>query len=755
MATRKIKHLISGKIKHLVSGPGSVFFLILALLSALAMLSAAAQQSSTFEKYYSVLLVINVASLFFLASLIIINLVQLFYRYRAKKLGARLTLRLLIMFVTIAILPISGVYYFSIQLINKGIDSWFNVQIDQALDDALLLGRTALQTSQDDFVSKTKSSADQLAFAESKFATIQMLENLRAQHEINEMTLYSHSGQIIASSSAETSTLVPDRPDPAVMQSLREGKIHSSLEPSGGEGLQMRVLVPVLSSNINTPVKILQTIDQLPLRYSKLGDSVESASREYKNLVYLRQPQKFSFSLTLTLITLVTTLIAVWLAIFSSRRLTAPLRDLAAATRAVSEGSYDKKLPVTSGDDFGVLSESFNNMVFKIQEAQLFANKSREETETQRTYLQTVLAHLSSGVLSFNGQHQLKTTNTTAQQILGIDLKIELNKTISEIVIGHPNFRPFFKSLLDAMITESQEWQMESVINSDRGRQILICRGSRLPGDSINSSGYVIVFDDVTTLIQAQRDAAWGEVARRLAHEIKNPLTPIQLSAERIKRKFMGKLNDKDSAAIDRATRTITQQVESMKSMVDAFASYAQPANMNPTPIEMNKFLLDVIDVHQHDKKHLKISIQIEDDLPNLTADSNRLTQVLNNIILNARDALKLVANPELLIEVKRGQGDLEPYIEFSFIDNGPGFPKELMDRLFEPYVTTKEKGTGLGLAIVKKIIEEHRGSLFAENLATGGAKLIIRIPCFFQQVQLTDPGIRVKTAPLSKEFSQ
>jgi len=726
-------------MNRLLSGPIPVVALSVLLVAAILMLSAAAQHSELFGEYFSVLLAVNALGILALLVLIVANVYRLVRQLRAQTLGSRLTLRVLVMVILLVLTPISIVYYLSVEFINKGIDSWFDDQIEQALDDALMLGRTSLETIKKDNIIKVKELA--LTLSDAQYADVDLVrevDELREQEGFGEMTLFSQTGRIIASSSAEPDRLIPDPPGEPALLELRKGNVYANIEPAGDEGLILRVVVPVVPRDVSQPLRILQVLQPLPLRYTKLGESVQSAFAEYEKLVYLRDPLKFSLVLTLSLVTLLTLLIAVWVAFYVSRRLTAPLAALADGTRAVAAGDYRKQLPVMSNDELGVLVESFSEMTRQIHRAQGAVRRSQREAEEQRTYLETVLAHLSSGVLSFDSRHRLQPLNSSAGQILRADLGAYQGGPLQQLTAAEPRLEPLCNALEDAMAQGASEWQCEVALHGPRGRQVLLCRGSRLPVRGSNRGGYVVVFDDITALIQGQRDAAWAEVARRLAHEIKNPLTPIQLSAERIRHKYLAKLDGRERETLDRATRTIAEQVETMKTMVNAFSSYAQPKQMQPESLDLNVLVQDVVELHKDSP--LSVRLELARTLPMISADRGRLRQVLNNLMINARDALRNVAEPELEISTSEVHEGGARYVELRVQDNGPGFPAELMDRIFEPYVTTKEKGNGLGLAIVKRIVEEHGGALWAENPQRGGARITLRLP-FDEAAAAADEG--------------
>jgi nitrogen fixation/metabolism regulation signal transduction histidine kinase len=727
-------------MNRLLSGPIPLVALSVLLVAAILMLSAAAQHSELFGEYFSVLLAVNALGILALLVLIFANVYRLVRQLRAKTLGSRLTLRVLVMVILLVLTPISIVYYLSVEFINKGIDSWFDDQIEQALDDALMLGRTSLETIKKDNIIKVKELA--LTLSDAQYADVDLVrevDELREQEGFGEMTLFSQTGRIIASSSAEPDRLIPDSPGEPALLELRKGNVYANIEPAGDEGLILRVVVPVVPRDVSQPLRILQVLQPLPLRYTKLGESVQSAFAEYEKLVYLRDPLKFSLVLTLSLVTLLTLLIAVWVAFYVSRRLTAPLAALADGTRAVAAGDYRKQLPVMSNDELGVLVESFNEMTRQINRAQAAVRRSQREAEEQRAYLETVLAHLSSGVLSFDSRHRLQPLNSSAGQILRADLGAYQGGSLQQLTAAEPRLEPLCNALDDAMAQGASEWQCEVALHGPRGRQVLLCRGSRLPVRGSNRGGYVVVFDDITALIQGQRDAAWAEVARRLAHEIKNPLTPIQLSAERIRHKYLAKLEGRERETLDRATRTIAEQVETMKTMVNAFSSYAQPKQMQPESLDLNALVQDVVELHKDSP--VSVRLELARKLPIISADRGRMRQVLNNLVINSRDALRNVADPKLEISTREAHEGGARYIELRVQDNGPGFPAELMDRIFEPYVTTKEKGNGLGLAIVKRIVEEHGGALWAENPQRGGARITLRLP--FDEAAAAAEGTR------------
>lgn len=712
-------------------GPIPAVILSLLLIGALLLLTSATQHSEVSGESHLLLLIIAALGICILLALVVANMWSLRSQWKRQVLGSRLTVKMIGMFVLLVVFPLSAVYYVSTQFLSKGIDSWFDVRVDKAVDDALLLGRTALETIKQEAVDEVSEAATRLVDVRDTFSIVSLLDEIREEGGYLELSVLSENGRIIASSQLDPGVLVPDTPDESVLSEVRGGGRYVNLEPLAGGGQQLRIVIPILTTAISEPSKILQAIKLIPLRYARLAESIETASAHYKQTVFSRGPLKFSLILTLTVVALAAMMLALWVAIVVSRRMVAPLRELAEGTQAVASGDYNKKLEATSTDEFGVLVESFNDMTHEIHRAQSSVRKHQRETERQRTYLEAVLGHLSSGVLSFNSQNKLLTHNAAADQILGLQLQPLKNCNIDQIRDAHPQYEALFSVIKEYIVTGEDEWHAEIPIFTDRGRQVLITRGTKLALGKTRGGGYVVVFDDITELIQAQRDAAWGEVARRLAHEIKNPLTPIQLSAERIRRKYLSKVNPDDRDALDRATRTIAQQVESMKGLVNAFSNYAQPAEQKFEKLDLNQLIRDVAELYSSDDKATLFKFDLDPDLPSITADGARLRQVLNNLIINSKDATTEIAQPEVCIQTRYRFENEQRFVELKLMDNGQGFPMELHDRLFEPYITTKsEKGTGLGLAIVKRIIEEQGGIVWLENLPdTEGAVVTITLP--------------------------
>ena len=714
--------MAAAALKTWRSGVWAVALLLLLLLFALHFLSGAVLKSETLSHWFIPLLIFIVVGLVALSIVVAVNLARLLRDYRRNAAGARLMARMVVMFVVLGMAPVGIVYYYSLQFLMQGIDSWFNVQIDSAMADALELNQATLNMNKRVLLRLSEQMLESIDDSSQTALTL-ALSDLRARSGATEVALATPRGEILASSNINPDVLVPNTPDPLILQQVVSGKNYVQFMPYGESGeLHIRVLVADLSRGL-----ILQAIFPTSERITELSENVQSAYAAYRQRAYMRESIKFSFILALSLVLLASVFAAIWAAFYTSRRMVAPIQAIAEGTRAIAEGELDGQIPVPRyHDELGFLVASFNAMTRRLAQARDMAEQSKQKLEFQRQYLEAVLHHLSTGVMAVDVDGNLRTANRAAEQILGADVGRLIGRPLKELASSYPELEPFVALLSCSMGPEGQDWRQELVLHRHQGRQFLICGCTRLKVVESAEIGCVVVFDDVTTLVKAQRDAAWGEVARRLAHEIKNPLTPIQLSAERLRRKYLHKLSEEDSKVLDSATRTIVNQVEAMKSMVNAFSDYAKPSRLEAQPLVADDFLADVLALYGE-------AVAFDPGAPGIQieADPVRFRQVVHNLIKNAQEA-----TPEDRGEVVRVStstywpGEQEMlFLEILVEDNGTGFQEQDIERLFEPYVTSKAKGTGLGLAIVKKIVEEHGGSIRAENREEGGARFILRIP--------------------------
>jgi nitrogen fixation/metabolism regulation signal transduction histidine kinase len=491
----------------------------------------------------------------------------------------------------------------------------------------------------------------------------------------------------------------------------------------------VRVVVPVMSPNLGQGNRLLYVEQTIPEQLSKAAAAVQVAYTRYHQLLLMREPMKTAFQLSLGVALLLAVLSAVWMGLHLARRLTAPIARLAAGTQAVARGEFIPVQTVASQDELGVLIHSFNNMTRQLARAKTQAAAAQEQAEQRRLYLETVLAQISSGILTFDGDERLTECNAAAIQILQQEL--ETGRNLADCGDGAV-LEPFWQLVRDWVRQPRAEMHKELQIERKDGNQTLILHGARFVEEG-GRTGFVLVFDDISTLVAAQRSAAWSEVARRLAHEIKNPLTPIQLSAERLRRKYLERLGT-EADTLDRATRTIIHQVDSLRVLVDAFSDYARAPQLDLRPVDLNALILDVLELYRGQDAGVRLQTELAPDLPLVRADANRLRQILNNLLRNALDALAALgesATPKVIRIRSRVRAEAgQAVLEWEVSDNGPGFPAELLARVFEPYVTSKVKGSGLGLAIVRRIVEEHGGQIQADNQGLdGGARIVMRFP--------------------------
>lgn len=702
------------------------------MVLSMSFLSAATENSSQFGRLHLVLVVVNVLGLIVLVGLIGVNIIRLIRQNQRKAIGSQLTTRLVLIFVLLSVAPVLIVYYFSLGFLQRGIDSWFDVRVEKAMADVLELSQSSLDLRMRDMLRSTRTMSKSLTDVPDSLVLL-TLNDMRNESNATELTLLTKSGLVIASSTADTTAIIPKRPDDTIINEVNQNKSYVGLAPVSDLGLHVRVAVDVQTLGAQMESRILYALFPIAGRINELANSVEMSLVDYKKLTYLRKPLKYSFILTLSLVLLVSLLTAVWAAFFSAQRLVAPIRILAVGTRAVASGNYDKKLPEASNDELGELVRSFSDMTEKLAKARDENEHSQQQVERERAYLRAVLGRLSSGVLTLDRHLKLRVVNSSANQILDAELENAIGKSLESLNLFAPHLQQFVEVVSRHLKEDEKEWREEIVVQKKSGNRILMCQGAPLQANTlVNSaaaSGFVIVFDDVTEFVHAQRDAAWGEVARRLAHEIKNPLTPIQLSAERLRRKYLDKMSPEDAEVLDRSTHTIVQQVESMKEMVKAFSEYARAPRMEMQKLKLEDLVDEVLDLYRGDDTTATLTVEFSNDLPPVEVDPGRIRQLLHNLIKNALESTATVVKPSISISLSEDISGAHSYAVLRVQDNGPGIPEHILANLFEPNTTTKTKGSGLGLAVVKRIVEEHGGEVFAENNQSGGASIIVRLP--------------------------
>jgi nitrogen fixation/metabolism regulation signal transduction histidine kinase len=716
---------------------------IAAGLAALMLLAASVENSALFSRWQPWILLLTILGVVALMVLLTRKLWQLYRDYRDHTPGSRLTVRTVLMFGGLVIAPLLIVYLFSLDFINRGIDSWFRVEIKQGLNDALVLSRSALDLRLREQARRTESLARSLRELHGP-ELLHRLDEERRSIEAREIIVYDATGRAAALSSDTPMVQQPAPLPPDVALQVAAGRSYVSLNPQADGQYTIETAAPIADAvSAHTMRRYLLINYQVPQELSALAEAVQHTSSQYGDLSAVREPLKISFRLTLTLVVLLTLLAAVYGAVFSAQRLTRPVQDLIAGTRAVGKGDFDTRLPLPSRDEMGFLVHSFNDMTKRLRRASEEAKRSRQAVERERERLSIILSRLSTGVIVTNRALHLHSANQSAATILGGDFGAATSAAnLSQFAAGNSRFSKFLDELRGRLESGWDEWREQLILPGEAGERVLLWACTPLPEER-EHGGVVIVFDDITALLSAQRDAAWGEVARRLAHEIKNPLTPIQLSAERLRRKLLGAMNAEDAQVLERATHTIVQQVDAMKQMVNAFSEYARAPDMRLAHFSLNQLVTEVAELYRLQDPAAEIRLDLDPTLPEIHADRGRMRQLLANLITNGIEALAGVADGcvELSTRQQRADGALAAVI--CVADNGPGFRKEMLGRLFDPYVTGKPRGTGLGLAIVKRIVEEHGGRIEAENRPEGGAKILVLLPVSDQDRSLSAGGER------------
>jgi nitrogen fixation/metabolism regulation signal transduction histidine kinase len=660
---------------------------------------------------------------------------------RRGRPGALLAARWVRNFLALSLPPALIVFFFSAWFLTSTIDGWFDVEVEAALADSLELGQEFLDTRTLEVRNQLRDTANDLSGLpeDGEMLRQALLSRVRSAGPI-ELSVLETGGKLIATANINALTGLPERPaDFAILQATQQGE-YAAAEPTADGSLQIRVIQLMPATYPGTSPRFLQAIYPLPPDITTLTGSIEQEYHRYQNVSYLRQSLKQSFLLVLTLVLMLTVLLAMLAALNAARRMVSPLSSLSTATREVAAGDFGKEVAAGQRDEIGFLVESFNQMTQALKKASAEAEESRAELQAQGEYLETVLGNLSSGVMTLDNQCRVITGNAASQQILGIPESFSLSLE-SSAPGGHPlekilNYAPFLSNFTDAISHQVQKgrsrWQQEVRIDRPGSPLVLLMRGSRLPLIALPGEneqyGYVVVFDDVTILNQAQRDAAWAEVARRLAHEVKNPLTPIRLAAERLHMKLADKLEMEDSAVLDKASGTIIAQVEALRELVDAFGDYAQEPKLNLEALDLEALIGEVVALYQQGDSNLQFELKLGASPPELSADGGRIRQLLHNLIRNSQEA---GAGGPVSIEIccKTSEHAGKSWLELEVNDNGPGFPDMVLEQPFEPYVSNKARGSGLGLAICKKIVSEHDGHIEISNADEGGARVQIRLP--------------------------
>jgi nitrogen fixation/metabolism regulation signal transduction histidine kinase len=736
----------SSRAKRLLFRTLPALALLVALLVALLLVSGVQNDSigsvgDWLEGSFIWVLIVTGLALGILIWSIAYRLHALVQNVRHGKPGALLAARWVRNFLALSLPPALIVFFFSAWFLTSTIDGWFDVEVEAALADSLELGQEFLDTRTLEVRNQLRDTAMDLSGLSEDGEQLRqaLLSRVRAAGPV-ELSVLETGGKLIATANINALTGLPERPaDFALLQASQQGE-YAAAEPTADDSLQIRVIQLMPAAYPGSSPRFLQAIYPLPPDITTLTGSIEQEYHRYQNVSYLRQSLKQSFLLVLTLVLMLTVLLAILAALNAARRMVSPLSSLSTATREVAAGDFGKEVAAGQRDEIGFLVESFNQMTQALKKASAEAEESRAELQAQGEYLETVLGNLSSGVLTLDDRCRVITGNAASKQILGIPESFSLSLE-SAAPGGHPfekilTYAPFLSNFTNAISHQVKKgrshWQQEIRIDRPGTPLVLLMRGSRLPMIALpgenQQDGYVVVFDDVTILNQAQRDAAWSEVARRLAHEVKNPLTPIRLAAERLHMKLADKLEKDDSEILDKASGTIVSQVEALRKLVDAFGDYAQEPELNLEPLDVKALISEVVTLYQQGDSNLRFVLNLGGSPSDMSADSGRIRQLLHNLIRNSQEAG--AGGPvSITIGCRTNDNDGKSWLTLEVRDNGPGFPDLVLEQPFEPYVSNKGRGSGLGLAICKKIVSEHAGRIEISNPPAGGARVQIMLP--------------------------
>ncbi|MFN9028706.1 MAG: ATP-binding protein [Betaproteobacteria bacterium] len=743
----------------------------------LFLLASASSNTQAFERQYPLLLAVNgfiAAALLVLVVLLVARLVR---RLRQKRFGARLMTRFAVAFALMGVLPGALIYLVSVQFLSRSIESWFDVRVDRALESGLTLGRAALEAQLADLSAKARAVAVELADVPES-SQLSALDRARERAGVQEALLITQSGTLVGASSASGRIdLVPELPSTTVLRQARTQRSVALIEgdPLATDprvGLRTRVIVPVPAPTaapalpataLRTPFapgepplltgqrgepRLLQFVQLVPPSVAANAQLLQDGYREYQELSLSRSGLQKIYTLTLTLTLLLAIFAAIASAVLLASSMTAPLLHVAEGTKAVAEGDFRPVREARGNDELNLLTQSFNAMTRQLADARDAVEAKQREVENAKAYLERVLANLSAGVIVLDREWRLVTANFGASRILGLPLAPRVGEAFAQLVpaMAQEVEAAFADQALAA--TPKDSWQQQIAVaraNAAPGAEplSLLARGSRLPLD--DGAGYVVVFDDITQVISAQRAVAWGEVARRLAHEIKNPLTPIQLAAERLRMKLQPALPPPQAEVLVRGASTIVNQVAAMKRMVDDFREYARVPPARLSPLDLNALIEEVAGLYGADSAAIDVNratstagapleLRLAPGLPSIEGDSTQLRQVIHNLLSNAQEAMghmppearpadpRIVVRTEL-VSVEAASGTPARAVRMSVEDSGPGFATNILRRAFEPYVTTKPSGTGLGLAMVKKIVDEHGARIELVNRKSGNTQ--------------------------------
>ena len=727
----------------------------------LFLLASASDNSGFFDRYYSWLLGLNAAVAVSLLILVLVLLARLYARYKSGKFGSRLMTRLMLWFAAIGILPGLVIFMVSVQFVSHSIESWFNVRIETALESGLNLGHAALDEALVELTATGRQASPKLAPVDPPATAGPLTELLHEGDGVQSAMLLDAGGKLLDSArttdaaSAEedlpTADMIAEaaasgiyaRPEGGIERNLQDDANMPTLNAlDAATSLRLRVILPLPRAG-GSDTRYLQLLQSVPANLATNAEVIRAAYSEYQERHVARVGLRKMYIETLTLTLLLAIFGAIGSAFLIAGNLAQPLLVLAEGTRAVAEGDLSPRPIVATSDELGTLTQSFNAMTRQLFEARSAVERNRSALQSAKAHLESVLANMSAGVIVLDAEFHIVSSNEAGDRILQQDLAAAVSRPLTSV----EGLEVFALAVMRACSAQSAQsaaggsssrthWQQQIEIprrfgSTDDHDITLLARGSRLPVGA--GSGFIVVFDDISDVISAQRSVAWGEVARRLAHEIKNPLTPIQLSAERLQMKLEGRLAPEDAALLERGTSTIVSQVDAMKRMVDDFRDYAKAPPAVLEPLDLNALITEILQLYLSGDESDIIHVALAPNLPEVMGDATQLRQVVHNLLQNAQDAMIERGerdNPRIdvrteAIHYQNPDGAFGTAVRFSVTDNGPGFAPRILSRAFEPYVTSKARGTGLGLPMVKKIIDEHGGKIDIGNLPGGSGAAV------------------------------
>jgi len=714
--------------------------LVVAMLAAtgaalvIAFMLALTSERDLFERNFVWLFWVNVAVACALTLVIAIAAARLFLRVRRGKFGSRLLVKLAGIFALVGVVPGILIYTVSVQFVSRSIETWFDARVAGALDAGLSLGRSTFEVLGTDLVAKTRLAAERLSENRSTIGPLS-LERVREQIAARDVMLLGPSGQLLASASARgADSMSPERPSSTLLRQARSTGASSQIEGLDDEpttGTVPRVRLRALALLPNTGMSLAPGEDRYLFVVQSVSPqlvgnalAVQSAYREYQRRAIAQDGFRRMYIGTLTLALVLAVFGAVLLAALLGNQIARPLVVLAEGVREVAEGNLQAKPVFASRDELGGLTLAFARMTEQLSDAREQVDRGVAQLEGARTRLQTILDSLSAGVIVFDRQRCIDTVNPGATRILRQPLSAYRGRPLDDVpgldAFARAVWQRFELHRASPEAGERDHWQdaFDLQVGAQHTLNLLV-RGAVLPGGA-----RLMVFDDITEVVSAQRSVAWSEVARRLAHEIKNPLTPIQLSAERIKHKLESHLQPADRALLDRSVATIVAQVQAMKQLVDEFRDYARLPAAQLAPLDLNALVAEVLALYGGALENGQLQAVLSPGLPLIEGDATQLRQVTHNLLQNALDAVadRTDARVEVRTELAHSASSEARAVRLVVTDNGPGFAEKVLKRAFEPYVTTKAKGTGLGLAVVRKIADEHGARVRIGNLRADGA---------------------------------